>query len=66
MGGEDFSEFTSHNGIPGALVFIGTGNPAAGSDKPHHNAAFTIDEDTLLTGVKLHAFTALEYLKENA
>lgn len=62
MGGEDFSEFTNHNGIPGALVFVGTGNPSAGSDKPHHNAKFTIDEDTLLTGVKLHVFTALEYL----
>ena len=64
MGGEDFSEYTNHNGIPGAFVLIGTGNPAAGSDKPHHNSKFTIDEDTLLTGVKLHVYTALEYLSE--
>lgn len=64
MGGEDFSEFTSHNGIPGALVFVGTGNPSVGSDKPHHNACFTIDEDTLLTGVRLHVFTALEFLSD--
>lgn len=63
MGGEDFSEFTSHNDIPGALVFIGTGNPEKASDKPHHNPKFNIDEDTLLTGVKVHVITALEYLK---
>ena len=63
MAGEDFSAFTNHSNTPGALVFIGTGNPAAGSDKPHHNAKFTIDEDTLLTGVKLHVTTAVEFLK---
>lgn len=63
MGGEDFSEFTSHNNIPGALIFIGTGNPAVGSDKPHHRSDFTIDEDTLLTGIKIHVTAALEYLK---
>src|SRR5699024_2321701 len=26
MAGEDFSAFTNHNGIPGALIFVGTGN----------------------------------------
>lgn len=62
MAGEDFSEFSNHNNIPGALVFVGTGNPAVGSDKPHHHPCFTIDEDTLLTGVKLHVYTALHYL----
>lgn len=63
MGGEDFSEFINHNNIPGALIFIGTGNPEVGSDKPHHRCDFNIDEDTLLTGVKIHVLTALEYLK---
>ncbi len=63
MGGEDFSEFINHNNIPGALVFVGTGNPAVGSNIPHHRCDFNIDEDTLLTGVKIHVLTALEYLK---
>jgi amidohydrolase len=63
MGGEDFSEFTSHNNIPGALVFVGTGNKEKQSDMPHHNPKFNIDEDTLITGVKIHVYTALEYLK---
>ncbi len=62
MAGEDFSAFTNHSGIPGALIFVGTGNSAVGSDKDHHNARFTIDESTLMTGVKLHVFTALEFL----
>lgn len=63
MAGEDFSAFTNHSGIPGALVFVGTGNPEVGSDKEHHNSKFTIDEATLMTGVKLHVHTALEFLK---
>ena len=62
MAGEDFSAFTNHNGIPGALIFVGTGNPQVHSDVAHHNAKFTIDEDTLLTGVQIHVTTALEFL----
>ena len=65
MGGEDFSEFTNHNHIPGALIFVGTGNCAVGSNKPHHRCDFTIDENTLLTGVKIHVYTALQYLSSN-
>ena len=64
MAGEDFSEFTNRAGIPGALVFIGTGNPAAGSQHAHHTAQFNIDEATLLDGVRLHVHTALAYLSE--
>ena len=63
MGGEDFSEFTNHNNIPGALIFVGSGNPEANSTAPHHRSDFTIDEDTLITGVKIHVLTALEFLK---
>ncbi len=63
MAGEDFSEFTNRAGIPGAMVFIGTGNEFVGSNHPHHASNFTIDEKTLLQGISLHVFTALEYLK---
>lgn len=63
MAGEDFSEFTNRAGIPGALVFIGSGNPEVGSHHPHHVAEFTIDEATLLEGIRLHVFTALRFLR---
>lgn len=64
MGGEDFSEFTCHNNVPGALLFVGTGNKEKQSHYPHHSPAFNIDEDTLVTGVEIHVKTALQYLKE--
>ncbi len=63
LGGEDFSEYSNHNGIPGAFVFIGIGNPEKGTDQPHHCSVFNIDEDCLKTGVELFKNIALEYLK---
>lgn len=63
MGGEDFSEFTSHNHIPGALVFIGIADHEKGSDHPHHAPDFNIDEDMLQVGVEFFVRTALEFLK---
>lgn len=63
MGGEDFSEFTSHNNIHGALIFVGTGNREKGTDQAHHCPLFNIDEDTLLTAVKVHVETALAFLQ---
>lgn len=63
MGGEDFSEFTNRNNVPGAFIFIGTGNREKGTDHPHHCNTFNIDEETLITGVKLHVETARKYLQ---
>lgn len=60
LGGEDFSEFLAE--VPGVFYFIGTGNPAKGTDYPHHHPHFNIDEDTLTTGVELHVRSALAYL----
>jgi len=62
LAGEDFSEFTNRAGVPGAFVFIGTANEEESSIYPHHAANFNIDEDTLLTGVRFHVFSALEFL----
>lgn len=64
MAGDDFSELSFKNNVPGAYVFIGTGNSEKRSDRPHHAADFNIDEDTLITGVKFHVKTALAFLKE--
>lgn len=63
LAGEDFSEFINRNNVPGAFVFIGTGNEEIGTHYPHHAPNFDIDEDTLLTGVRFHVFSALEFLK---
>lgn len=63
LAGEDFSEFTNRADVPGAFVFIGTANEEEGSIYPHHAANFNIDEETMLTGVQFHVFSAIEFLK---
>ncbi|WP_368644731.1 M20 family metallopeptidase [Alkalibacterium putridalgicola] len=63
LAGEDFSEFINRNNVPGAFVFIGTGDESKGTTYPHHAPNFDIDEDTLITGVKFHVHSALEFLK---
>ena len=61
LGGEDFSEFSNHNGIPGAFLFVGIGNKEKETDKPHHSSRFNIDEDALVIGAELLKNIALEY-----
>lgn len=59
LAGEDFGEFSLE--VPSTFFFIGTGNKEKGTDYPHHHPHFNIDEDTLLTGVKMHVLGALNY-----
>jgi len=59
MVGEDFAEFALK--APSAFYFVGTGNQEKGTDYPHHNPRFNIDEDALRIGVEMHVRTALEY-----
>ena len=63
MASEDFSEFMSHNGIPGVFMFVGVGDHEKGTDNPHHSVNFNIDEDMLLVGGKAFVKMAMEYLK---
>ncbi|MFH1143431.1 MAG: M20 family metallopeptidase [Candidatus Eisenbacteria bacterium] len=51
MGGEDMSFFLDM--VPGCFLFLGSGNPAKGSDWPHHNPHFNLDEDALVLGVEI-------------
>lgn len=60
MPGEDFAEFAIEK--PSAFYFIGSGNPALGTDYPHHHPRFNIDEASLPLGVEMHVRTALAYL----
>lgn len=60
MGGEDFAYLCET--IPGAMVFVGSGNKEKQTDYPLHNEKFRIDEDVLPTGAAIHAQFALDFL----
>ncbi|HCG63312.1 MAG TPA: amidohydrolase [Sphaerochaeta sp.] len=59
MACEDFAAFGEH--VPATFAFIGTANEAVGSNFPHHNPRFTIDEETLPIGVEFLVEAALRY-----
>ncbi|WP_422484859.1 M20 metallopeptidase family protein [Gudongella sp. DL1XJH-153] len=60
MASEDFSEFTAR--IPGVFLFLGTGNEEIGTNFPHHNPRFNIDESVLHLGVELYVRGSIQYL----
>ncbi len=60
MGGEDFSAY--QRVVPGTFVFVGAGNEAKGITYPHHHPRFTVDEDALENGVKMHVNVAFGLL----
>ncbi len=60
MAGDDFAEFSKQ--IPGVFCFIGCGNRQKQATFPHHHPRFTIDEDALALGVKMHVRFALKFL----
>ncbi len=62
MAGEDFSAFSSR--VPGVFVFLGAADPDKGTDYPHHNPRFNIDEDVLDKGVEFFVEGALAYLNK--
>jgi len=63
MGGEDFAYYLEK--VPGAFLELGTGNPEKGTDKPHHNPRFDVDEAVLYIGTATYASLAYKYLLEN-
>lgn len=60
MGSEDFSYYVEK--IPGAFMFLSSANPEKGTDVPHHNAKFNIDEDVLWTGSAMFVKIAEKFL----
>lgn len=52
FGGEDFSSYQAH--IPGAFLFVGSRNEEMGAVWNVHNPHFLLDENAMLTGVKMH------------
>lgn len=61
MGAEDFAFYQKH--IPGAMFWLGVGNPARGLTAMLHTAEFDADEDALVVGVKAMANLLLDYLE---
>lgn len=55
MPGEDFSAFTEAGNCPGCFIEIGTRNPEKGTDNPHHNPKYMMDEDGLYYGAGFFA-----------
>ena len=60
MAGEDFSYFLMQR--PGAYMFLSSSNHAKGTDVPHHNPKFNVDEDVLWRGSAVFVSIAEDYL----
>jgi amidohydrolase len=60
MGGEDFSAYGQR--VPAVYYLVGAGNEAKGITAPHHHPRFTIDEDALTVGLKMHLAVATRML----
>jgi amidohydrolase len=64
MGAEDFSYYQKV--VPGFFLRLGSGNKAKGITAESHTAAFDIDEECLVVGVKVMANIVLDYLDHHA
>lgn len=61
MVGEDFANYLQV--IPGAFFFLSTSDPEKGTDIPHHNPKFDVDESVLWRGAETFYQIALKYLR---
>jgi amidohydrolase len=64
MGAEDFSYYEKI--VPGFFMRLGSGNKARGITAESHTAAFDIDEECLVAGVKVMAGVVLDYLDRHS
>ncbi len=60
MGAEDFAWYLKQ--IPGAMFWLGVGNPARGITAMLHTPEFDADEASLVAGVKAMSYVLLDYL----
>ena len=58
--GDDMALFQLE--APGCYFLVGSSNPDAGLDAPHHSPSFDFDEDALLIAAETLARASLEYL----
>ena len=59
---EDFAYYLQK--VPGAFIFLGTGNEEKDTCHPLHSSQFNIDEDSLEIGVAIMASTIMNYLNQ--
>lgn len=59
LGAEDFANFLRVT--RGTYLHVGSGNPAKGTDRPHHNEKFNVDEDVLPICAAAYAGFAEKY-----
>lgn len=60
MAGEDFAYYLEK--APGAFLFLSSSNPEKGTDVPHHNPRFNVDEDVLWEGPAAFVSIVEEFL----
>lgn len=60
MAGEDFSHYLEK--VPGAFLFVGSGNEEKGIRYPQHHPKFDIDERSLAHGMEVMVATTLKLL----
>ena len=60
MIGEDFACYLEQ--VPGAFLFLSSSDHDKGTDFPHHNCRFDVDEDVLLTGTSVFVRIAERFL----
>lgn len=60
LAGEDFAEFTHR--VPSVMTWVGIADSEKGTDYPHHNSHFDIDEDMLKVGVEIQVRNVLNFL----
>ncbi|MEG1972141.1 MAG: M20 family metallopeptidase [Oscillospiraceae bacterium] len=63
MGGEDFACYLQK--IPGTFIFLSSSNAEKGTDRPHHNPKFNVDEDVLYEGTAIFVSIAEKLLGLN-
>lgn len=61
MVGEDFAFYLEK--VPGAFMFLSSANAALGSDVPHHNSRFQIDESVLWKGSAVFVSIVEDFFK---
>jgi amidohydrolase len=64
MGAEDFSFYQQV--VPGFFLRLGSGNRSKGITAEGHTPEFDIDEECLVTGVKVMANIALDFLDRHS
>lgn len=62
MGGEDFARYVRE--VPGAMFFLGVGNPAIGATQAWHHPKFKADEDAIPIGAAILTKSVIDFLNE--